>query len=289
MEQTIRWTEWDNASVEKFIQWLYTKEYTCPYPTPIAWPVEENAGGDRQIEISQAPSNAHAALAQMDDTKPNTDATEEPPAKKQKILPVKDLTWSGTNSAPKSSQAEDFDKWPGYQLWSPQQLDYSAPFGTHAELYLMGCRYFLDDLRSMAWSRLRAMLVTIGRPLPGSPVIANIMALILAFYDKLGDPVGDEEPLKALLTTFVAHNFTAFEASGIEDWATSDNEVAREFVPDLMAKLMLKVKELEDEGPKPSPFAAFLPSIGSGANGFSGSSDANPLGYSRPYRGRGRR
>ncbi|KAI4257698.1 MAG: hypothetical protein L6R42_005493 [Xanthoria sp. 1 TBL-2021] len=289
MEQTIRWTEWDNASVEKFIQWLYTDDYTCPYPTPIAWPVEENAGEDRQIEISQAPSNAHVALAQMDDTNPNSDATEEPPAKKQKMLPVKDLTWSGTNPAPKLSQTEDFDKWPGHQLWSPQQLDYSAPFGTHAELYIMGCRYFLDDLRSMAWSRLRAVLVTIGRPVPGSPVIANIMDLILGIYDKLGDPVGDEEPLKSLLTIFVAHNFTAFEASGIEDWATSDNKIAREFVPDLMAKLMLKVKELEDEGPKPSPFAAPPASIGSGAFGFSGSNEPNPMVHSRPYGGRGRR
>lgn len=150
----------------------------------------------------------------------------------------------------------------------------------------MGCRYLLDDLRSMAWSRLRAILVTIGRPPPGSLVITNIMDLILDVYDKLDDPVDDVEPLKDLLATFVVQNFTAFQASGIEDWATSENKTAREFIAGLMSKLMLRVEELEDEVSKPKPMAAPSSSIDSGVDRVSGLPNTQSTGY---YHGRGRR
>lgn len=149
----------------------------------------------------------------------------------------------------------------------------------------MGCRYLLDDLRSMAWTRLRTMLVAIGRPPPGSPVVTNVMDLILNVFEEAGDSVGDVEPLKNLLATFVVQNSTAFQASGIEDWATSDNKTAREFIAGLMGKLMLRVEELEDEVSKPKPVAAPSPSIQSGMDWFGGS-DSLPTIY---YRGRGRR
>ena len=184
------------------------------------------------------------------------------------------------------SQAEEYDKWAGHQLWGPQRLDYTAPFNTHAGLYLMGCRYLLDDLRSMAWSRLRAILVTIGRPPPGSLVITNIMDLILDVYDKLDDSVDDVEPLEDLLATFVVQNFTAFQASGIEDWATSENKTASEFIAGLMSKLMLRVEELEDEVSKPKPMAAPSSSIDSGVDRVSGLPNTQSTGY---YHGRGRR
>ena len=292
VEQTIRWTEWDDAGVEKFLEWLYTNDYTCPFPTPVHSPVEEhspvkeNVGEVGQPEILVEPFDAYIARALTDTTKIQTDATEEPPTKKQKILPLKDLTWSGRKPATKFSQAEEYDKWAGHQLWGLQDFDYGTPFHTHAELYLMGCRYLLDDLRSMAWSRLRAMLVTIGRPPPGSPVTMNIMALILDVYDKLDDSVDKVEPLKDLLATFVVQNFTAFQASGIEDWATSENKTAREFIAGLMSKLMLRVEELEDEVSKPKPIAAPSPSIGSGVDRVSGLPNPQSTGY---YHGRGRR
>lgn len=285
MEQTIRWTEWDDVAVEKFLEWLYTNDYTCPYPTPIHSLVKEDGEKDGQPKVSNKPSNTHVAPTQTDITEPHSDPFRKPPAKKQKLLPLKDLTWSGANPAKKLSPAQEYDKWPGHQLWRPQQLDYGVPFSIHAELYLMGCRYLLDDLRSRAWSRLRAMLVKIGRPPPGSPVITNVRDLILEVYDKIDGSGGDVEPLKELLATFVVDNFTAFQASGIEDWATSDNKPAREFIPGLMSKLMLRVEELEDEVSKPKPVVAPSPSIESGVDWFGGS-DSLPSIY---YPGRGRR
>ncbi|KAL9024937.1 MAG: hypothetical protein Q9180_007769 [Flavoplaca navasiana] len=228
IDRAIDWSEWDSSVVEKFVEWLYTDDYTCPYPSLIEIPTVEDA--DEEEELGFVKGWASEGLT----------------AKKQKLVALDNLSWKGTPKPTKLTQVEQFNKWPGHHLWSSNQLDYSKTFNTHAELYIMGRRYMLEELSRMAWDRLRAVLLSIGRPVAGSRVITNVMNVVLGTRDRIGDPTGDEDPLKELITTFVALNFTSFQASGIEDWATSDNSTAREFIPDLMGKLMLRVKELEE-------------------------------------------
>ncbi|KAL9617589.1 MAG: hypothetical protein Q9204_008475, partial [Flavoplaca sp. TL-2023a] len=285
-EQTIRWKEWNTASVEKFIEWLYTDDYSCPYPTLIEAQGAGDVPKEGQKDLSETSSGPRLRLVQMGQENSNDRTTEGPPVKKQKLSPLKELSWKGKARPTRLTQAEEFDKWSGHNLWTSEQLDYGATFSMHAELYIMGRRYMLDDLSRMAWDRLRAVLLSIGRPVAGSRVITNVMNLVLDTHDRIGDPVGGEEPLKELVTTFVALNFTSFQASGIEDWATSDNSTAREFIPGLMSKLMLRAKEWESGNSKPSVPTAHPSTTGSGPVGFGNSNHPNPMGDTRGQRGR---
>lgn len=282
-EQTIRWTEWNIASVEKFIEWLYTDDYSCPYPTLIEVPAE---GDSTQPKASEQLSSSFAATTETNNAQSKAGASEERPAKKQKLLPLKELSWNGKPRPTRLTQAEEFEKWSGHQLWISEELDYGATFSTHAEIYVMGRHYMLDELSNMAWDRLRAVLKTIDRPIAGSGVITNVMDLILDTYDKISNPNGDEEPLRELISTFVALQFTAFQGSAMEDWVNSDNSTARDFIADLMGKLMLRVKELE-EGTSTSSVVAIPPSTnGAEGVGFSNSNHPNPMNGTRPPRGK---
>lgn len=37
-ERSIRWEEWDSATVSMFVEWLYTGEYCCVYPVFVSKP-----------------------------------------------------------------------------------------------------------------------------------------------------------------------------------------------------------------------------------------------------------
>ena len=285
-EQTIRWTEWNVASVEKFVEWLYTDDYSCPYPNLIEAQGAGDVAKEGQKDLSETSSGPRFRLILMGQENLHDRITEGPPVKKQKLASLKELSWNGKARPTRLTQAEESDNWPGHDLWTSEQLDYGATFSMHAELYIMGRRYMLEELSRMAWERLRAVLQKIGRPVPGSRVITNVMDLVLDTYDKIGNPDGGEEPLKELITTFVALNFTAFQCSGIEDWANSENSTARDFIADLMGKLMLRVKELE-EGPSTASVPTAPPStIGSGGFVWGKSSLPNPAGDTRGQRGR---
>ncbi|KAL8847380.1 MAG: hypothetical protein Q9221_007567 [Calogaya cf. arnoldii] len=265
VEHTIDWTEWEPATVERFIQWLYTDDYISPYPTLVHPPIKSEDSEDKPVEIAENASTHHVARIRTNDAETRASAPEGPPRKKRKLVPLfKQRTRAEVEAEvemiSKRSQAEEFDQRCENQE-SHENWDYSAYLGAHAELYIMACRYLLQELSALAFYRLRSALENLdepgnrlrsggrdlGKPLRRSPVPKNIMGLILDVCDKLGNPIGNEEPVKDLLTDFVALNFKAFQASGIEDWATSDNGVAREFISGLMPKLMLKVKGLEDD------------------------------------------
>ena len=62
-EQEIEWTQWSEETVGRYLGWLYTEDYSCPFPTPVekhgkddTEPVEsENLGQD---ELSDTASTA---------------------------------------------------------------------------------------------------------------------------------------------------------------------------------------------------------------------------------------
>ncbi|KAL8882176.1 MAG: hypothetical protein Q9192_007630, partial [Flavoplaca navasiana] len=286
IDRVIDWSEWESSVVEKFVEWLYTGDYTCPYPTLIEALGAGDVAEEGQKDFSETSSSPRLRLYQMVHETLTSAATKIALAKKQKLPPLKELSWNGKARPTRLTQAEEFDKWSGHDLWASEQLDYGATFSMHAELYIMGRRYMLEELSRMVWERLRAVLQKIGRPVPGSRVIANVMDLVLDTYDRIGDPTGDEDPLKELINTFVALKFTAFQASGMEDWANSDNSTAREFIPGLMSKLMLRAKEWEGGNSTPSVSTAPPSSTGSGTVGFGNSNHRNPMDDTRSLRGR---
>ncbi|KAL8782407.1 MAG: hypothetical protein Q9213_005410 [Squamulea squamosa] len=262
-EGKITWKDWTVSGSEKFLDWLYTGDYKCPYPveaskvnktlqTATAKSIRSEVA--TEPEKPRTPKKTSKKRTVTKGRAANTTITEEGTGGKEKLssgvgaAQLRDLTWSGDRPLGKLSQAEEFDKWSGHQLWTPDQLDYHATFITHAELYNMACHYQLSDLKNMAWQRLKAVLVTVGRPTARSAVIRNIVDLIHYAYAVTGDNSKEADPLRELVTTFVTVYFTCFDGTVVDDWMRSVETADREFVIGLMAKIKQKMKDMEENG-----------------------------------------
>ncbi|KAL8750090.1 MAG: hypothetical protein Q9184_006549 [Pyrenodesmia sp. 2 TL-2023] len=264
-ERKIDWQHWTVSAVEKFIDWLYTGDYVCPYPIEARTEEEASAasgGDDRDDDDRAVPPDIwdpevmephDPAILAIDkpvewpaEAELSTQDIEVPEKTKPAPLPLlQDLDWQGCRTLGKLSQAEEFDKWTGHWHWKPQELDYEATFLTHAELYVMANQYMLDELKSMAWQRLRAVLISVGKPKPWSPVVDNTVTLIKYAYEHTGGIDDGEEPLRMLLSSFVALHFTSFKGYEVNDLILSREEANREFVLELMGKVTQQMAHLE--------------------------------------------
>ncbi len=96
----IDWTSWNVNTVERFLDWLYTGDYRCAYPTEIRGSgefardktVDEACGGDLS-----GPSERRndLAVAMTKDQVPRTLRTGP-------LTPLKDLHWDGLQNLGKA-------------------------------------------------------------------------------------------------------------------------------------------------------------------------------------------
>lgn len=279
VELTLYWRDWEASAVEKLLEWLYTGDYKCPYPVEARKtrsvsteasaeslnhsppPEPEDAEEPFGVEpIGVEPEPAEAIDIALEDPVLDTATRFKSTPKKSKstkkgttstksitrpLTRLEDLTWHGCLALGKYTEAEGYDQWTGHQLWRPDELDYEDTFMTHAKLYVMACFYQLDGLKNMSWQRLRAVLVSIGKPGPHTPIIGNLATLIHYVYQETGEHGTAEEPLCMLVTSFAALHFTNLKGRRITDLLLSAEEGDRDFVFDLFAKMAQQMSYLE--------------------------------------------
>ncbi|KAI4104940.1 MAG: hypothetical protein L6R37_002983 [Teloschistes peruensis] len=242
-EQRIIWPHWNSNTVQKFLEWLYKGDYKCPYPMIIPRPMPEEKTAWEDV------SDASSATAE-EEPKESLKRDIAPPIPKQssKSSPIRfhDLEWNGPRCPTRVSHEEEYTNWIGHVHYPTNELDYERTFMTHAELYAMGCQYLLDDLRAMAWQRLKNALLALGVPFAGSKLIANITTVIHYVYEQTEDLPEGKEQMRNLLTCFATDHFEQIKkSSAFHDLLISPSASDREFVADLMAKVGVKLERLE--------------------------------------------
>ncbi|KAL8952131.1 MAG: hypothetical protein Q9222_001943 [Ikaeria aurantiellina] len=252
-EKTIIWSKWSIEVVEKFIEWLYRDDYSCPYPRPAAsmegtaiTATKEKQTAKPHLVDRGAEERDYKAIAEPKASEFGIQASKKRKTGSSSFLSLKEIVRSNSLVSPTTSQPEAFELWMGHMLYIPEDLDYFATLSTHVQLYLMGHQYLLDSLKLMALQRFGAVLMSIWILSNEAPIIGNMISLIREVY--LGTGPGDneeEEPLRNLVTTFVASHFSNFKNSGIERLTASREECDREFTTDLVRKLMLRMATLE--------------------------------------------
>ncbi|KAL9580900.1 MAG: hypothetical protein Q9203_006113 [Teloschistes exilis] len=284
----IVWNDWTVNGADKFLEWLYTDDYTCPYPVAPTEdkPTEDPEASGRKpdifrflsndassgvddrnmeapVEASDLPAVEWASeIMPVEEEFPADLAMDQNSLKKveceatpnleeyQKFPALQDLNWTGCRKLHKTSQAEEYENWTGRIVWKPAELDYESTFMTHAQVYIMACYYLVDGLKNMAWQRLRAVLISIGTPQRGSRVVGNLVKLIQYVYGKTGpcDADNNDEPLRELVSTFMALHLTQLRGPEVDDLWASTVESDREFVVDCMSKVVRRVQHLEARG-----------------------------------------
>ncbi|KAL8938836.1 MAG: hypothetical protein Q9216_003675 [Gyalolechia sp. 2 TL-2023] len=280
LESKLEWPDWEATIVSKFLERLYTNDYKCPGPVKVCETMptllsSAEAKGKSSAE-SPVPEDDHVIQAAVDEPPPVPAAyplddgykfmpmfgmprpespDKEGTSARSTIRPltrIEDLTWHGCRNLKRSSAAAEFDWWMGHQPRQSDKLDYEITLMTHAKLYVMACFYQLDALQDMSWERLKAVLVSVGKPGPRTPIIGNLVALIHDVYQETGQNNQAEEPLRMLVTSFAAIHCTNFIGTAVHDLLLLTEETDREFVVDLFEKLAQQMKYLATQTP-PSP------------------------------------
>ncbi|KAL8871844.1 MAG: hypothetical protein Q9174_002415 [Haloplaca sp. 1 TL-2023] len=270
-ESRIEWPDWNVDAVSVFVEWLYCRDYTCPYPSKIAdtsvapepaaedYPTEEDRdpaatgsygrNGDqpildsRLVAVDMCQDDEYIPKKKKKKGRSIWEDDEVSPKISWSPKPLSDLTWAGCRDLAHMTQSEEFDKWSGHLIWKPQELDYGATFMTHAQLYVMACFYMLPDLKNMAWQRLRSVLTTIGSPAKDWKVIENLGELVHYTYAETES--SDQEPLRMLVTAFTALHFPRIKGQVIDQLILSEARSDKEFVVDLMSDLTQQLGELK--------------------------------------------
>lgn len=295
-ERKIEWPHWSVGGAERFLEWLYRGDYVCPYPVQKTRETIDGkikGGGKKKIDLFSALKSLEEPPVDCsvledglgwDTIGSGTTSSKKKRGKPRQIISqaqqktlspplthLQDLSWNGCRQLDKLTQAEEFDKWTGHQLCSTSELDYESTFMTHAELYVMAHQYMLPQLKNMAWQRLRSVLISIGKPAPGSPVIQNIAMLAHYVYQETGgggprmeeSHEAEEEPLRLLVSSFAALHFTTLKHPRMDELMRSQEEADRDFVVELMAKVSHQMTHFESkEAPAAATAQAAVPEEG---------------------------
>ena len=215
------------ATFDRFLEWAYQGYYTQPSPT-----IDSNGGNEVEGKTEQAPrattpNGKEPDMPVIEDELPQSPAIPDldwgnfGSKKKSKKGSAKQSFWGVEATAidppePAPSQREELKKaFCNFDLTTPpkpndQTLarknldaceDYTKIFLCHAELYVFAFQNEIEDLSILALNRLHAVLAVfkLHRERTG-----DIIALLGYSYAKTKSPDSGKEPLRDLLTRYVA-------------------------------------------------------------------------------------
>ena len=272
LERRISWEEWDEDSVARFLEWLYTGDYSWPYPTSMEPLAPTKGPSNHEVEsstglssgtISKPPTEGSAqAMDGIKSTEPMFDSLKgyvlEPSsnrASKQKhphrshssqirpLTPIGSFDYEVSKNPIKPNQEKKFDLGNLHSTRSSPQLDYEMTLLAHAKLYTMANCFLLAELRNLALQQLQICLIALDNPSPESQVVSNITTLIQYVYANTVRLKKKEEPMRKLVTTYVASQFTALRGNDFMQLLIEGGDI----VDDVLTKLRRRIASYEAE------------------------------------------
>ena len=219
-ERIIVLKDWEPETVGRLLQWLYTDDYEAPYPAEVSPSVAQTL--KRRVSEKSLPSNEDAKdVVEIGTPKKIGSAN----GSQMVLKPLKDMEYNKADAKLAPSHAEAFSLWTAaYKKSFLSVLNFEDTLLAHAKLYSLADYMLLPVLQAHAFQRTKAVLLfmhTYYLPLLGpysspfnQPVIVNIITVIRYVYANTVRLVSEEEPLRELISTFVALNYDQFGDNG---------------------------------------------------------------------------
>lgn len=272
LERRITWEEWDEDSVARFLEWLYTGDYSWPYPTNMEPQTPTKGPINHEVESSNGLSSGTMSKPSTEGSMPAIDGTKSADpvfdsltgfatetssnrASKQKhphrsrssqirpLTPIGSLDYDVPKNPSKPNQEKKFDLWNLDGARSSPQMDYETTLLAHAKLYTMANCFLLAELRNLALQQLQICLIALDNPTPESHIVSNITTLIQYVYANTVRLKKKEEPMRKLVTTYVAAQFTALRGNDFMQLLMEGGEI----VDDVLTKLRRRIASYEAE------------------------------------------
>ena len=240
-ERIILLEDWEPETVGRLLEWLYTGDYETPFPaeaSPLAAETLESLASEKPM-----PSNdvKDVLISSMPEKIGSAKGSQQAPKS------FEDIEYKKADPKLAPSNAEAFALWTAtFKKANPCGLNFEGILLAHAKLYSLADYTLLPVLQAQAFQRIKAVLSfmhyfylrVVGPDLPtgNQPVIINIITLVRYVYANTVRLVSEEEPLRELISTFIALNYDKFK---------DEEGVVREFMgqgEDLQADMHDKVQ-----------------------------------------------
>ena len=189
--------DWDEDTVARLIEWLYTGRYTYPSPGPDTSDEVAPLTNDDQYNNIGNPCDF--------DAPPKTDSTkthislEHIHFRKSGFVQISDKTtyarWKRAGENRKTS-------------------DLNSTALADAKVYTLADYMLLSELQAFAFEGVAATLTLVGSFTPNTQIISDIVTLAEYVYANTVKPRDHEEPLRELISTYIAMYIDLFHDEG---------------------------------------------------------------------------
>lgn len=238
LERKVVLEDWDEETVERLLEWLYTDDYACPHPTR---PATEEAiqpaaphKDDEDSSIDSSKPSEEDFLLPLDP--PNVATQPEQAADFGPIRPTAvllDLHKAFSPIDAKISGSAAFDNWATSLRSAAHEYDFEATLLAHAKLYALANYILLPALKTFALHRLQSVLLFLNPLKARTLPVRNLVTLAHYVYAHTDTLANSKEPLRNFLSMFIGSNFAGFEGQGVDALM----EQGGNFVVDVCRKL----------------------------------------------------
>ncbi|KAL2046181.1 hypothetical protein N7G274_001628 [Stereocaulon virgatum] len=189
--------DWDEDTVARLVEWLYTGRYTCPSP-----------GSDTSDEVAPLTNDKQyndigntcelVAPLRTDPTKTHTSLMHIRFRKSGCVYQFGKTTDARWKRAERTRKKSGLD--------STTLAD--------AKVYVFADYMLLPGLQAFAFEGVAARLIWMGSFTPNTQIISDIVALAEYVYANTVKPCDHEEPLRELISTYIAMDFDLFHDEG---------------------------------------------------------------------------
>lgn len=231
-ERTVNLEEWDQYTIHRLLDWLYTGDYSLPATIP------------------QPCLNQNSKVETGEDTTQNQDIPVlDNGEKTPRDLAVTDLG-AETNATERSSDmvtcrplSPKLVDLPNVEDARHHAIEIGCTLLLHAKIYALAQYLQLTDLKNLAISNIED-ITTSAHDLEAKPLfLKNIVDLVRYIYTKTDSLNNSKEPLRHLVSTFTATWLHAFEGSHVEALVAEGGD----FAVDLMVEVQQRFRDMKAE------------------------------------------
>lgn len=239
-ERKLDLRHWDEATVGRFAEYLYSGDYQCPDPVLLAtppasseWEQKVNWGNKNRLAV------VWASLDKARDAQSGVESTPPPPVRP--LTPLHKVFHAGPDPLQPLSAAETFRR----KRFDPAKHDFEEVFLTHARVYTLARYLEVEPLRTMTLQRLLRTLINIGSVQSNWHLTTNLEDLITYIYKETDND--HEDRIRTVISQFIALNVVLLESRAIKNCIENCRGFGVELVEKVYRRLAVAEQDLGNE------------------------------------------
>ena len=240
--------DWDEETVGRLLEWLYTGTYSFPCPQALQSDDAKNtsSASPKAETSSSGPSYNETSFLPTSMVNPkDSDGTAEAFTKFAAVNSLDEL--QAVYHYPSRLQSGHFSIWKrrsvGHPNFAKHQISYFETLIAHARLYVLSNYMLLPELQQLAFHNLRDVVFFLRELPAGCPVITDVVTLTQYVYANTASLKNSEEPLRFFLSSYIAINATAWKEGAFDTLMEEGGDIAI----DISRKVRQRLEHVEEK------------------------------------------